>query len=209
MDQIVKDFLNHINNFSPWIIYTVFFVSAVLQLTFPPYPGDTVLIAGGYLGSLGIGGGDVPIFLSYWTGTLVSSFILYELGQWKGEDILKNKIVKKYFNNGSQVRAKGWVHRYGIVAFLLCKFIPGLNSLIIFFGGVFRYNKILFYIAVGIASTIHNIAFFMVGRVIGDNYDKIIGFLYLYNKMVLILIGVFAAAYLGYRLIKSRVRKVL
>lgn len=207
MDAMVKDFLGQINHLSPWIVYVTFFMSAILQLTFPPYPGDTILIAGGYLGSIGMSGGEVPIFVSYWFGTLLSSFLLYSIGEWKGEELLKSKLVRRYFPEKNQEKAKKWVFRFGIIAFILCKFIPGLNSLIIVFGGIFKYNKILFYLGVGVASTIHNVAFFTVGRAIGNNYNNIIRFLSIYNKAVFAIVGVGILVYIVYLILRMQRRE--
>lgn len=208
MEAIVKDFLGQVNHLSPWIVYTTFFISAILQLTFPPYPGDTVLIAGGYLGSMGLSGGEVPIFVSYWLGTLFSSFLLYSIGEWKGEEVLKSKLVRRYFPEKNQEKARKWVFKYGIIAFILCKFIPGLNSLIIVFGGIFKFNRILFYLGAGVASTIHNVAFFTVGRAIGDNYNNTVKFLLDYNRVAFALVGIATILYITYQIFKIQSRRV-
>lgn len=189
METMVQDFLGQINNVSNWIIYLFFFFSAVLQITIPPYPGDTLLVFGGYMGSTQMYGGFLPIFISYWLGTVVTSLVLYELGKSKGEAILKAKLISRYFGQKHQDRAKTWVLKYGIITFFICKFIPGVNSLIIIFGGIFKYNKVWAYIGIGIASLIHNIIFFTTGKTIGSNWDNIKKFLSVYNKTVLSVVA--------------------
>lgn len=188
MEVMVQDLLLQINNVSDWIICLFFFLSAVLQITVPPYPGDTLLVFGGYMGSTKVSGGIVPIFISYWLGTLAASIVLYELGKWKGEDILKAKIISRYFGDSKQSKTKKWVLKYGLITFLICKFIPGVNSLMIIFGGIFKYNKIWAYIGIGIASLIHNIIFFLTGRTVGSNWNSIKEFLATYNRVVLVIL---------------------
>ena len=188
MEVMVQNFLVNINHLSNWIVYLFFFISAVLQITVPPYPGDTLLVFGGYMGSTQMYGGFIPIFLSYWLGTVVTSLVLYELGKWKGEAILKTKLISKYFGEKHQDRAKIWVIKYGIITFFICKFIPGVNSLMIIFGGIFKYNKIWAYIGIGIASLVHNIIFFSTGKAIGGNWDNIKKFFSVYNRTVLIVL---------------------
>jgi membrane protein DedA with SNARE-associated domain len=164
----------------------------------PPYPGDTLLVFGGYMGSTQMYGGFIPIFLSYWLGTVVTSLVLYELGKWKGEAILKTKFISRYFGEKHQDRAKTWVLKYGIITFFICKFIPGINSLMIIFGGIFKYNKIWAYIGIGVASLFHNIIFFSTGKAIGGNWDNIKKFLSIYNRTVLIVLLIVFIIYLVY-----------
>jgi membrane protein DedA with SNARE-associated domain len=198
MEVMVQDFLTNIGGLSHWLIYLFFFLSAVLQITIPPYPGDTILVFGGYMGSTHMFGGIIPIFLSYWLGTVVTSFVLYELGKWKGEEVLKIRLVSRFFNRKSQDKAKYWVLKYGLITFFISKFIPGVNSLIIMFGGVFRYNKLWAYIGIGLASLLHNVVFYTTGKTIGNNWDGIAKFLSMYNKVVIIITAAGLAAYLGY-----------
>jgi membrane protein DedA with SNARE-associated domain len=205
MENILQAILGEVGHLSPWIAYLYFFASAVLQSTFPPYPGDTVLVFGGYLGSAGFFGGEIPIFISYWLGTIVSSFALYELGVWKGESVLKIGIISKYFPGANQKKAKGWLFKYGIIMLFICKFIPGLNSLVIILGGIFRYKKPWAYAGVGLASIVHNLVFLLTGRAIGSNIDSISGFLSTYNKAVLAIVIVSAAIYLLYRKFQRRI----
>jgi membrane protein DedA with SNARE-associated domain len=191
MEALFQGMIFNIGHSSPWIIYTAFFLSAVLQITVPPYPGDTILIFGGYLGSTGIKAGNISILISYLLGTIVSSLILYGIGIMKGESVLKLKFISKYFTVESQGKAKKYLIRYGVVIFFICKFIPGLNSLIIILGGVLRYNPLWAFIGVGCASIVHNIAFFLVGRNIGYNSEGIKHFLSTYNAVVIasVIIG--------------------
>lgn len=209
MEAVVQDFLLQINHLSNWVIYLFFFLSAVLQITVPPYPGDTLLVFGGYMGSTDMYGGFIPIFISYWLGTVVTSLVLYELGKWKGESILKARFISKFFGKKHQDRAKTWVLKYGLITFFICKFIPGVNSLIIIFGGIFKYNKIWAYIGIGIASLIHNIIFFSTGKTIGSNWDNIGNFLRAYNKTVLIVLlisFIFYAVYWSIRRFKVKLK---
>jgi len=79
--------------------------------------------------------------------------------------------------------------KYSIFVFFMCKFIPGISSITIVFGGIFRYKPLPIFILVGLSSIIHNFIFFLVGKSIGYNLDKINKFLSTYNG---IAIGIFA-----------------
>jgi len=207
LEEAVQAFLGRINEVPLWMVYLFFFASAVLQITFPPYPGDSVLIFGGYLASTWLHGKNVQVLLPYWLGTLLCSLILYELGAWKGEKLLNMKAVSRYFPPSSQQKAKNWVLKYGIAAILLCKFIPGVNSLIIIFSGIFRYKRPFAYTGIGIASLVHNTAFFFIGKVIGDNWENIGKFLHTYNKIVISIVIAAIIIYVGSRVMARLKRK--
>jgi membrane protein DedA with SNARE-associated domain len=199
MEAILQGLLFNIGHISPWMIYVYFFISAVLQITVPPYPGDTVLIFGGYLGSMGIRAGNISILISYALGTILSSLGLYIIGLKKGESVLRVKIISRFFSPTSQSKAKSCLIKYGILIFFICKFIPGLNSLIIIFGGVLRYNPLWACIGVGIASLAHNIIFFLIGRSIGDNLNGIKDFLSTYNLFITSLMIIGTVIYIGFK----------
>jgi membrane protein DedA with SNARE-associated domain len=140
---------------------------------------------------------------------LQSSLWLYELGVWKGEVLLHSKFASRYFPYASQEKARKWVLKYGIAAFFLSKFIPGLNSLIIVFGGIFKYDKTWAYIGIGAASTLHNIAFFMAGRFVGGHWEKIGAFLASYNRIVITAALAGLALYFCFWLWKRKRKKAI
>ena len=51
MQAFVENLLLHIDDLSPLLVYGFFFLSGLLQIVFPPYPGDSVLVFGGCLGA--------------------------------------------------------------------------------------------------------------------------------------------------------------
>jgi membrane protein DedA with SNARE-associated domain len=203
MDGIIQGLLTNISHISPWIIYLWFFISAILQITVPPYPGDTILIIGGYMGGAGIES-SISILISYVLGTIISSLGLYVLGVKKGDAVLRFKLVEKYFSTVYQNKAKRWLIKYGIILFFICKFIPGLNSLIIIFGGILRYNPLWACIGVGLASLIHNIIFFLIGRSIGNNMEIIKSFLSAYNTVAIMILVLVMVIYFIYNICKAR-----
>ncbi|NLZ47845.1 MAG: hypothetical protein GX895_03490 [Clostridiales bacterium] len=206
MNDIIEAVLKNLSQISPWIIYLALFLSAVLQIFFPPYPGDTVLLVGGCLVSLGARAGDLSIFLSYVIGTILSSYVLYLLGYRYGEGVLNFKYVKKYFSQKMQNKVKRLMWKYSIFIFFMCKFIPGIGSITILFGGIFRYKAVPILFMVGLSSLIHNFIFFIIGKSIGYNLERINEFLSTYN---VIAIGIFAllAAMASIFLYRKRCKK--
>ncbi|WP_139902315.1 DedA family protein [Clostridium thermarum] len=202
MNDIIQAALKEITHVSPWVEYFVLLVSGVLQMIFPPYPGDTILVLSGCLLSLGMEGGNAPILASYVIGTIVSSYALYLLGLRNGEAVLNYKLVEKYFHKERQDKVKQLIWKYGIFIFFISKFIPGLNSITIVFGGIFKYSPLATLIVISISSLVHNFIFFLIGKGIGYNLDKIDKFLSTYNTVALVLFLGCIIAFVVYKLKK-------
>lgn len=184
MENTIREILAQVHMLPSFIIELFFFVSAVLQSTFPPYPGDTVLIFGGYL-AITARSPLINIYFPYLVGTLLSCYALFELARWKGDQILSLRLVRRYFPEAKQAKACKRVEKYGTAALFICKYIPGLNSIIIIFSGIFRCKRFPAYTGITLAALIHNTAFFVIGRIVGSNWENIRRFLIIYNKIVL------------------------
>ena len=82
----IADFLHLITSSNALWLYSVLLVSAIVENLFPPYPGDTVIIIGGYLvgvGKLNLSGA----LLSSTAGSLVGASLLFLLGLTKGRTL--------------------------------------------------------------------------------------------------------------------------
>lgn len=206
MEQFIQNFIEQVHQLPWWMVFLFFLVSGVLQSTFPPYPGDSVLLFGGCIAGTWLFKGNILMLLPYLLGTIVSSYFLYELGIWKGEKLLESRLIRNFFSPANQAKAKERVMRYGAAVLIVCKFIPGLNSLIIVFCGIFRYRRSAAYLGIAFAAVVHNVIFFILGRLVGRNWRDIVRFLTAYNKVALIVAIAVLIAYICYR-IWSGVRK--
>lgn len=172
---------------NPFSVYAFSFINAVLQILFPPYPGDTLTIFQGYLTSKGY----LNIyFVTFSTllGTYVSSLFLYIIGFKFSKSILLNKFIKKYFNLEKINKAETWFEKYGSFAIIINKFLPGIGSLTFIAAGLFQLSPISAFISIGIATIIHNTFIIMAGRLTGDNIILIKQTLQEYNKVIIIAV---------------------
>ncbi len=186
MELFIDNVIDYLNNFPVWVMYLFFFTSGALQIIFVPYPGDSVLLLGGYLGSRGLYGGFVPLFFSYWSATLIFSFLLFEIGYWQGKTVLNLKIVQKHFSDQDQKRVQKFIIRYGVFVYLVGKFFPGTGFLTLLIGGILRHKRRWAYPGILCASFLHNLLLYLVGRKVGDSWENISAFLKNYNKVLIV-----------------------
>ncbi|EOD01345.1 DedA family protein [Caldisalinibacter kiritimatiensis] len=186
MENAIIEFAENlvVNNSIGLMIF--FFVSQSLQILFPPYPGDMVLILEGYLSSLG----NLPVILiiiNAICATFLSSILLYHIGKKEKEKILESKLIKWLFNVKIVSNLRTLFSKYGAAAIIISKFIPGVFSITVLCAGIFQVNKKYAYFAILIITTIHHTVLIMLGKVLQENWRTVFLKLNTYNKYVIVL----------------------
>lgn len=207
MEALINNVIEYLNQFPAWSIYVFFFISGALQIFFPPYPGDSVLLLGGYFGSKGLYGGSLPLFFSYVLATIVFSYLLFELGYQKGEGILRYRFVAKFITVKDQARARRVIAKYGFFVYLISKFIPGIGFLTILLSGILRHQRRWAYLGILVASFLHNLLFYLAGRKVGHSWEHIERFLSSYNKIIFSILLVLVIAYALFSFLKRQRKK--
>jgi membrane protein DedA with SNARE-associated domain len=206
MEQNLIDFTKDIAMQYPYLAYIFFFISASLQILFPPYPGDTVLVLEGYLSSTGYFS-PYLIALNAMAATFLSCILLYHLAYRLGDRIFEVSIIKKFFSRDKQQKLMDWFKKYGSAAILISKFVPGIGSLTMLVAGTFKVPRIKAYIAMGAATIIHNSFLVIIGRLAGSNMEHIKTIISKYNVVVIIVVFVCAGAYI-YARVSRKTRQV-
>ena len=205
MQAFVENLLLHIDDLSPLLVYGFFFLSGFLQIVFPPYPGDSVLVFGGCLG--GAGGTAWAALLGYLTATLATSLALFELGYRLNRRIFSVPFIARIMPLEKRGEVENKYKKFGVGLLAVCKFIPGVNTLVVLLGGVLHYPRALGMGAITVSSVLHNLVFFYVGHILGRNLEAIDRFLKDYTLGVLLVIGLCAAGALAYWIIQRRKRR--
>jgi membrane protein DedA with SNARE-associated domain len=192
MEQEIVAFAKNLAQTNPAYAYMFFFLNAVLQVLFPPYPGDTLIIFQGYLSSIGVFN-SFSLLLTSLTATFISSIVLYRISFKFGHSIIENKFIRKYFDTSKTSKLEGWFSKYGALAIVINKFIPGVGSLAVIAAGIFKLSRIPAYISIGIATFFHNTMLFLAGRFTGNNMYVIKSIIKEYQSFIfigLLVIGI-------------------
>lgn len=196
LEQYVDSLLLGIERLSPLLIFGFFFLSGFLQIAFPIYPGDTVLIFGGCLGGLAMQAKGVLALSGYLSATVVTSLLLYELGYRLNERIFRIKFIAGIVPLAKRNAVEGEYKKFGAGLLAVCKFIPGVNSLVILLGGVLHYPRTVGMTAIAVSSVLHNVFFYYVGHLLGKNLGAIKSFIREYTLItaIIFLLACIAAA---------------
>ncbi len=205
MEDFILNSIHSIVNGNPVVTYIFFFLSGVLQLVFPPYPSDVIIIFEGYVTTVGAHFHFLPILLVSVFGSLVGSVLVYWFGYKKGDEVLRYKIVLKYIDQKHIKRSEKVFHKYGRYGLILSKFIPGTSSIMVLFSGVFKVKKRIYFTYIILSIFLQQIIYLFIGRIIGNNIDGVKRFLSIFNLASLAaLVCIIAIGFIIYKVRKAR-----
>jgi membrane protein DedA with SNARE-associated domain len=170
----------------------IFFMMA-LENVFPPIPSEIVLPFGGFMTT----NSDLTVMgviITATGGSVLGAIILYGIGLLIDVERLE-KIVDRW---GHIIRIKkedihkadSWFDKYGYWTVLFCRMIPLIRSLISIPAGMSNMNFTLFLLFTLIGTLIWNIILIIIGVVLGENWDSILGFMDMYSTITYAVIAI-------------------
>ncbi|MGQ0765170.1 MAG: DedA family protein [Gemmatimonadota bacterium] len=144
---------------------------AMVENIFPPIPADVLVAFGGLLAAKAQQS-PWPVFLCVWGGNVSGAAAMFWLGRRYGSD----RIEARYNLRGgreadNKVRA---MHRkYGVAAFFLSRFVPGVRSVVPPVAGALRIPFAGFIAATGLASGLWYGAITWLAFRAGANWDAL------------------------------------
>ncbi len=187
--------------------YLGVFVLMVLESMVAPVPSELVMPFAGFLvadGKLNLWLVIVISTLASITGSLISYFIAYF-----GEKELIHKFGKFVLLDKEELDwTQRWFTKRGSITILISRFIPVVRHLISIPAGLARMDlkKFVFFTAIG--ATAWNTFLLLVGMQLRERWELV----HKYSKqldIVVVLLIVLAAAYLLYKHIKRRKKRIL
>lgn len=187
MEQTITSIIQSIESMNLVALCFFLFLSAVLQQVFPPFPSDTIFLVCGCIAAAG----EVPwplLYVCYVSGTVMSSVLLYDLGEKYGRRLILSKKRPKFLSKSLLLKTIACFQRMGIFTFIIGKFIAGINSIVLLIGGAVGYEKHKAYAGIIVAAVLQNTGNFLIGATMGSNIDGIIRLLYSLNSIGILLI---------------------
>ena len=190
----VEDFLNLALTHGALWCYVFLFFSNLFENIFPPYPGDMITFAGGYLA--GTGHLTFPlVFLSAGLGCLSGAMILYLLGKGKGRKLFLKR-GKGIFDRAHLERVERWFAKYGEKVLVLSRFLAGVRSVVALAAGVGNVSLKKMTIYTSISILLWNGIILLLAYKVQQNWREILRILQIYNKVVLVIVAVAALIWL-------------
>ncbi len=205
MEDFILNSIHGIINGNPVVTYIFFLISGILQLVFPPYPSDVIIVFEGYLTTIGPNFHFFMVLFVSVMGSLIGSILVYWFGYKKGDEVLKYKLVLKYIDEKHIKRSEKVFHKYGKYGLILSKFIPGTSSIMVLFSGVFKVKKRIYFTYILFSIILQQVIYLLIGRVIGKNIQQVKRFLSVFNMASVAVIAVIAIiGFIIYKIRKSR-----
>jgi membrane protein DedA with SNARE-associated domain len=177
---------NLFRGISPAMTYLILGISAFTENVLPPIPGDTVVVLGAYLVSIG----QLNFWGVYISTTLgsVSGFVtMYYIGRRFGRSFIYKKSRAKIFKEDDIRKVEVWFGKWGYWVIVANRFLSGTRSVISLFAGLFHLNA-LFVIGLSLVSAlIWNGLLLFAGMLVGKNWSIISDIISQYNIILIVL----------------------
>ncbi len=186
-----------------WLSALVLFFATWIEYVFPPFPGDTILVAGGFFAARGA----VSLYVTFIV-LVLGSVSGCMLAWWIGHAALRfpqsYKLLLKLIKPDNLVRLENLYKRYGILILVLNRFLPGVRGVFMIAAGLAKIPLRLVVIWGTISAIFWNSLLIMVGYFFSDNLASLLELVSKYTKAVLILLGTLFLVWLLVRLFKKR-----
>ena len=185
MEQIIINIMEQVG-------YLGVFLLIAIENIFPPIPSEVILVFGGFMTTYTTL--NIPIMILAATlGSLLGAIVLYYIGKIFNKERLKRivngKIGKVLRLKASDIeKADKWFDTKGNKTVFFCRFIPIVRSLISIPAGMSEMpmQKFLLYTITG--SLIWNTVLIIVGSIVGDKWETIVGYLDNFSNIILIIL---------------------
>lgn len=133
------------------VLYVALAVIGAVENIFPPIPADTVVALGSWLAARGKGSA-LAAFLAPVLGNIAGAAGMYFVGRSHGSEWMHRRFPA-LANEKNERRLEALYGRYGLVALVLSRFIPGVRAVVPPFAGAMKVPAGRAILAMAIAST--------------------------------------------------------
>jgi membrane protein DedA with SNARE-associated domain len=144
-------------------------------------------------------------------GSMVGAFTLYGIAAAIGPVRLRSFVARygKWFGlDGDDLdRSEQWFDQRASMAVLVCRCVPLMRSLISIPAGLRRMPLVPFTLYTLLGSLVWNIALIGAGYLLGERWQQVEEPMELFQKLVLLVLGVAVAWFVWRRIVRPRLRR--
>ena len=160
-------------------------LAAFLEYLLPPFPGDSVMLAGGIYAVRG----QQPywlVFSAVMAGSLLGALANYTIGQWLGARVERNPDRKTVL--GISMRAlhdaEAKMRKYGDWLIAANRFIPGIRGLFFVAAGMSGMRRGRVLVLGALSAAAHSALILYAGVALGGNAERIAAFVGTWQRAV-------------------------
>ena len=182
----INSWLDVIFSYGTVWVYLTIFLACFIENIFPPFPGDTFIVAGGAL--VGLGRLNlVYSSVSVIAGGVLSVMLIYYFGKHKGYNFFKKKNYKLYSEEDIE-KSEIYFKKYGALILIFSRFVVGFRSAIALAAGVGQYQALKMFIYSLISYILFTSLLFYSSIAFVENYENLSKFIKTYNWIVIPLL---------------------
>lgn len=192
IDRLIAETLQWIAVQNTAIIWLFLFFSNFAENVFPPWPGDTVTVLGGFLVAQNGNISWLSLLSSTFLGNLTGGFVMYKFGKVAiGWMKINNFPFKKSIYDEDQLQNTfEWFTKYKITVIVLSRFSAGIRFFVSIVAGMSKMNVFSFLFFFSLAIIIWCGLLIGGGFYLGKNWEMILHALKIYNRFVMAFIGI-------------------
>jgi membrane protein DedA with SNARE-associated domain len=189
-----------ISSYIEHFTYLGLFVSLTLCGLGLPIPEDVALLVGGFLAYKGVTRYSITLIVAL-LGVIAGDNTLYFVGHGLGSNLFSYFRLK---HPGAEVqlnRLHAFMHRHGHLAIFYARFFPGIRALVYLFAGSVRVppHRFFFYDLAGAVISVPVVV--TLGWRFGEQLDKAIRFISVFNRLIWMTIVLCVLALLARHLV--------
>lgn len=183
--------------------YLIVFFGVMLESIGIPLPGETILIAAGFLVQQGTFDPGVTIVFGI-LGTIIGNQIGYWIGRRGGRLFVLRRGRHVGITRERLARAEEFFARHGGKAVFLARFVPGLRAFAALVAGISRMHRRTFFFYNVLAGVVWATASVLIGYLFSGSLDLVEEWIGLSGALLVVLLVVALVFYLAYRRIAKK-----
>lgn len=189
----------------PLAIYTVVFLSCILEAFFPPWPTDVLVLYAGFLAGRGQLDPGIVLVVAV-AGTQAGIMATFWLARRWGPALLAGRLGR-LLRADRLAQLERWFARYGVPAVAISRFFPGIRALVMPAAGLAHFSawKVLW--CAGLSVIVWNVLVVGLGVAAGTHLGWAKRVLMGYNAVALTVVAASLVAAALVLLYRSRVRR--
>ncbi len=151
---------------------SVLFLSATIEYIFPPFPGDTVVLAGAVLAS--VGGWDLwPVLVACTGGSLLGAWLDFQVGLAAARRRDDGRLGERISQSPGLDRILAGYRRWGPAFLAINRFMPGIRALFFVAAGMARMRPGPVLAWAAVSALAWNALLVAIGTALGTNLDRL------------------------------------
>lgn len=153
-------------------MYLVLAIVAAIENFIPPFPADMVVAFGSFLVAQGNKGTLAMVALVTWAGNVIGAMAVYALARRYGAERFEQRLAGKHAQSWD-ARLHRMFDRYGVLAVLVGRFVPGVRALVPAVAGAVRAPVFRTVALIGLAAAIWYGSITYIAYRVGTNWDTL------------------------------------